>query len=78
MTNEEIQYNQYLIDNITHYLVTEFVGRGQYKKTKFDTFDNAKDFYQSLKLDNPITKTVIYGISEPIEKPYPINVMMEV
>ena len=78
MTNEEMQYNQYLIDNITHYLVTEFLGRGQYKKTEFDTLNNAKEFYLSLKSDNPCTKTVVYGISEPKEKPYPINVMINI
>ena len=35
MQQEEINYNQYLIDNITHYLVTTFLGRGQYAKIEF-------------------------------------------
>ena len=51
MTPEEKAYNQYLKDNITHYLVSEFLGRGQYRKTKFTSFNKAKCFYFSLKED---------------------------
>ena len=35
MKQEEIEYNQYLKDNITHYLVTTFLGRGKYEKIRF-------------------------------------------
>ena len=34
MKQEEIEYNQYLKDNITHYLVTTFLGRGKYEKIR--------------------------------------------
>ena len=78
MQQEEINYNQYLIDNITHYLVTTFLGRGQYAKVEFQSFDKAKSYYLDLKQKNPCTKTVVYGISQPKEKSYPVNVMMEI
>ena len=78
MQQEEINYNQYLIDNITHYIVTTFLGRGQYAKIEFQSFDKAKSYYLDLKKNNPSTKTVVYGISEPKEKPYAINVFMEI
>ena len=78
MQQEEINYNQYLKDNITHYLVTTFLGRGQYAKIEFQSFDKAKSYYLDLKKNNPCTKTVVYGISQPKEKSYSINVMMEI
>ena len=77
MTPQEKAYNQYLEDNITHYLVSEFLGRGQYRKTKFTSFNKAKCFYFTLKEDNPICQCALYGISEPKDKLYPINVLME-
>ena len=49
MQQEEINYNQYLIDNITHYLVTTFLGRGQYAKVQFQSFDKAKSYILSIK-----------------------------
>ena len=78
MKQEEIEYNQYLKDNITHYLVTTFLGRGKYEKIRFDVFEQAKSYYLDLKKNNPSTKTVVYGISQPKEKSYSINVMMEI
>ena len=78
MKQEEIEYNQYLKDNITHYLVTTFLGRGKYEKIRFDVFEQAKSYYLKLKEDNPCTQTVVYGISQPKEKSYPVNVMMEI
>tara|TARA_R110002020_G_scaffold438359_1_gene648800 strand:- start:300 stop:536 length:237 start_codon:yes stop_codon:yes gene_type:complete len=77
MQQEEINYNQYLIDNITHYLVTTFLGRGQYSKIEFQSLDKAKSYFKELKQNNPCSKSVLYGISQPKEKSYPINVMME-
>ena len=77
MLNEH-EYNQYLKKHITHYIVSVFQGKGKYDKHKFIIFADAKAFYLVLKDKNPILQGAVYGISEPKDKPYPMNVIMEI
>ena len=39
--NNTNEYDSYLVDHVKSYMVTEFLGRGQYQKTPFKSLEDA-------------------------------------
>tara|TARA_R110000737_G_scaffold225924_1_gene240684 strand:+ start:746 stop:982 length:237 start_codon:yes stop_codon:yes gene_type:complete len=67
-------YENYLLENISSYTVTEIVGRGKYNITPFTNFKDAKDNITVQKSKNPLGRFLVYGISTPSNQPFPISV----
>ena len=78
MSNAEEReaYEQYLRDHIIKYSVTEFLGRGKYKKTHFNLNEGykAQQFVDQLKEQGG--KAMLYGISLPPDRTLPIQVTL--
>ena len=69
-------YEEYLRDHIQEYVVTEFLGRGKYKKTHFNLNEGYKvqQFVDQLKEQGGIA--MLYGISLPPDRTLPIQVTL--
>ena len=70
------QYEDYLRSHIVKYSVTEFLGRGKYKKTHFNLNEGykAQQFVDQLKEQGG--KAMLYGISLPPDRTLPIQVTL--
>mgnify|MGYP001223408614 CR=1 FL=1 len=69
-------YEEYLRDHIQEYVVTEFLGRGKYKKTRF----NLNEGFQAQQFRDDIRrqggKAIVYGVSLPPDRTLPIQVTL--
>jgi len=78
MTNAEEReaYEQYLRDHIIKYSVTEFLGRGKYKKTYF----NLNEGYKAQQFADDIRqqggRCMLYGVSLPPDRRLEISVTL--
>ncbi len=78
MTNAEEReaYEQYLRDHIIKYSVTEFLGRGKYKKTYF----NLNEGYKAQQFADDIRqqggRCMVYGVSLPPDRRLEISVTL--
>ncbi len=70
------QYDEYLVSFIKHYVVTEFLGRGKYEKTAFDSIEDARGYQNQVKAKRPNAKIAVYGISFPPHSPQGINIII--
>jgi len=70
------QYDSYLADNISYYTVTKYLGFGKYQTTKYSTIEDAKNNLEKFKIAEPNGRFLIYGISTPKDKLYPISIPM--
>jgi hypothetical protein len=59
------EYDNYLRQHVNHYIVTIFKGRGKYAKIAFENISDAVDYRNNLKSANPLSRCIIYGISQP-------------
>lgn len=57
-------YEDNIVDNITYYIATEFLGRGKYNKVKFTDLEKAKQFKDNLLIKDPSSRIIIYGVAE--------------
>ena len=46
-------YENELLQNISHYMVTQHLGRGQYKKTECTDIEHARKYKAHIIKDNP-------------------------
>ena len=78
MTNAEEReaYEQYLRDHITKYSVTEFLGRGKYKKTYFNLNEGfkAQQFADDIRQQGG--RGMVYGVSLPPDRRLEISVTL--
>jgi|TARA_A100000172_G_C3023490_1_gene103952 hypothetical protein len=78
MTNAEEReaYEQYLRDHITKYSVTEFLGRGKYKKTYFNLNEGfkAQQFADDIRQQGG--RCMVYGVSLPPDRRLEISVTL--
>ena len=78
MTNAEEReaYEQYLRDHIIKYSVTEFLGRGKYKKTYFNINEGfkAQQFADDLRQQGG--RCMLYGVSLPPDRSLEISVTL--
>jgi len=78
MSNAEEReaYEQYLRDHIIKYSVTEFLGRGKYKKTYF----NLNEGYKAQQFADDIRqqggRVMVYGVSLPPDRKLEISVTL--
>tara|TARA_R100001440_G_scaffold10266_2_gene18755 strand:+ start:657 stop:893 length:237 start_codon:yes stop_codon:yes gene_type:complete len=78
MSNAEEReaYEQYLRDHIIKYSVTEFLGRGKYKKTYF----NLNEGYKAQQFADDIRqqggRCMVYGVSLPPDRRLEISVTL--
>jgi len=78
MSNAEEReaYEQYLRDHIIKYSVTEFLGRGKYKKTYF----NLNEGYKAQQFADDIRqqggRCMLYGVSLPPDRRLEISVTL--
>ena len=70
-------YDNYLKKYIHKYVVTKFLGRGQYEKTWFFTLEEAQKFHRIMKEIDANARVAIYGISKPPHTILEVNVLME-
>ena len=59
------QYDEYLASHVKHYMVTEFLGRGKYEKTAFNSLQDARGYQSQVKVKRPNARIAVYGISFP-------------
>lgn len=57
-----------ILNNITYYIATEFLGRGKYNKVKFTDFQKAKDYKDNALSKQPRARIIVYGIAEMQDK----------
>jgi len=78
MSNAEEReaYEQYLRDHITKYSVTEFLGRGKYKKTYFNLNEGfkAQQFADDIRQQGG--RCMVYGVSLPPDRKLEISVTL--
>jgi hypothetical protein len=72
--NNSNEYDAYLVRHSVGYMVTQFLGRGQYNKTEFDTIDQANQFVSKVKESNPNARVMVYGLSMPPHATKPISI----
>tara|TARA_E500000305_G_C4004181_1_gene228966 strand:+ start:952 stop:1221 length:270 start_codon:yes stop_codon:yes gene_type:complete len=70
------QYDEYLVSYVKHYMVTEFLGRGKYEKTAFDSIEDARGYQNQVKANRPNAKVAVYGISFPPHSSQGINIII--
>jgi len=76
--NNSIEYDNYLINHVTSYMTTEFLGRGQYDKKPFSTLAEAISYQSLVKSQKPTARILIYGLSMPPHAIKPITIAMGV
>ena len=59
------QYDEYLASHVKHNMVTEFLGRGKYEKTAFNSLQDARGYQSQVKVKRPNARIAVYGISFP-------------
>ena len=69
-------YEQYLKEHITQYSVTEFLGRGKFKKTYFNLNEGFKAQQYADKLKSQGARVILYGISLPPDRDVSISVTL--
>lgn len=69
-------YEQYLKDYITEYSVTEFLGRGKFKKTYFNLNEGFKAQQYADQLKKQGAQVILYGVSLPPDRSVPISVTL--
>lgn len=78
MSNAEEReaYEQYLRDHIIKYSVTEFLGRGKYKKTYFNLNEGykAQQFADGIRQQGG--RCMLYGVSLPPDRKLEISVTL--
>ena len=78
MTNAEEReaYEQYLRDHIIKYSVTEFLGKGKYKKTYFNLNEGfkAQQFADDVRQQGG--RCMLYGVSLPPDRRLEISVTL--
>ena len=78
MSNAEEReaYEQYLRDHIIKYSVTEFLGRGKYKKTYFNLNEGfkAQQFADDIRQQGG--RVMVYGVSLPPDRKLEISVTL--
>lgn len=72
--NNSNEYDAYLVRHSVGYMVTQFLGRGQYNKTKFSSIDEANQYVVDIKKDNPNARVMVYGLSMPPHATKPISI----
>lgn len=70
-------YDNYLRQYIEDYSVTTKIGAGKYQTHYFCNYDLAKTYFDRLVKKDPLTQSIIYGISRPPHTTLPVNVTME-
>ena len=71
-TREE--YDNWLLKFTTNYVLTKKIGRGVYAKAYFKTLEEALHYKKLTLKDEPTARMVIYAITEPKERSYPVEV----
>ncbi len=67
-------YDNWLLKHTTHYIATKMVDRGVYYRAFFKTLEEAKSYKKKSLEKKPETRMVIYAITEPKERLYPVEV----
>ena len=69
-------YEEYLRDHIQEYVVTEFLGRGKYKKTYFNLNEGykAQQFADGIRQQGG--RCMLYGVSLPPDRKLEISVTL--
>ena len=70
------EYDNYLENNISYYTVTKYLGFGKYQTTKYSSIEDARNNLTKFKKAEPNGRFLIYGISTPKDKLYPISIPM--
>ena len=73
---EREQYENHLKDHIYKYSVTEFLGRGKYKKTYFNLNEGFKAQQLTDKLREQGARVMLYGVSRPPGRALDISVTL--
>jgi hypothetical protein len=76
--NNSNEYDNYLISYVNSYMVTEFLGRGQYQKKYYDTLAEAISYQSLIKSKKPNARILIYGISNPPHSIQPVTIAIGV
>jgi hypothetical protein len=63
--NNSNDYDDYLKSHVESYMVTEFLGRGQYNKVAFTSLEDAKRHQDQIKSNKPNARIIVYGLSKP-------------
>ena len=63
--NNSNEYDSFLVDHVKSYMVTEFLGRGQYQKTPFKSLEDATSYKSKRLADKPLARVIVYGLSKP-------------
>ncbi len=74
MTYQE--YENQLLQNISHFVVTQHLGRGQYKKTECTDIEHARTYKKHIINDNPLARVAIYACCTPPSRPL-VNIIVE-
>tara|TARA_R100001377_G_scaffold44454_1_gene25358 strand:- start:376 stop:615 length:240 start_codon:yes stop_codon:yes gene_type:complete len=59
------EYDSYLVSHVKSYMVTEFLGRGQYERTPFNTLEDARAYEYNVQAHKPNARIIVYGLSKP-------------
>jgi hypothetical protein len=70
------QYEDYLRSHIVKYSVTEFLGRGKYKKTYFNLNEGFKAQQYADMLREQGARVMLYGVSLPPDRAVEISVTL--
>ena len=70
-------YDTYLRQYVSEYSVTTKIAPGKYYTKYFTYYDMAKAYLDKLINEDPLTQSIIYGISRPPHTTLPVNVTME-
>jgi len=68
------EYDKWLLQFTTHYICTKWLGRGRYARAYFKNLVDAKSYKQKQIQNDPNVKMVVYAITEPKERLYPVEV----
>lgn len=72
------EYDNYILQYIDSYTVSQLVGAGKYNKTTFKSLPKAVKHFNNIKSKNPIARVGVYAVCYPPHTNLPINKIIDV
>lgn len=72
------EYDDYVLEYVDSYTVSQLVGVGKYNKKTFKKLPKAIEHYVDIKNKNPIARVGIYAVCYPPHTNLPVNKILDI
>ena len=72
------EYDDYVLQYVDSYTVSQLVGVGKYNKKTFKKLPKAVKHFNDIKNKNPIARVGIYAVCYPPHTNLPVNKIMDI